>query len=85
MWVSQSVITRKSGRVYSRYCIDITGSLPSDILTLEKSIDNSSRSCKLKGSVNWTSLQIDMQNFVSTKSDLLATKKNDKKVIFAET
>ena len=32
------------------------------------------RSCKLQSSVSRTSLQIDMQNFVSTKSDLLATK-----------
>ena len=34
------------------------------------------RSCKLKGSDRKTSLQIETQNFVSTKSDLLAKKKN---------
>ena len=33
------------------------------------------RSCKCQGSISKTSLQINMQNFVSTKSDLLATNK----------
>ena len=39
---------------------------------------------KLKGSVSRMPLQIDMQNFVSTKSDLLAIKKMKKKIIFAK-
>ena len=30
-------------------------------------------SCKLQGSVSRASLQIDMQNFVNTKSDVLVT------------
>ena len=33
------------------------------------------RSCKLQGFVSRTSLQIEMQNFVSTQSNLLVTKK----------
>ena len=36
---------------------------------------------KLQGSVSKISLQIDMQNFVSTESDLLATKKKKKRKI----
>ena len=37
------------------------------------------RLCKLQGFVSWTSLQIDMQNIVSSKSDLLGDNKTKQK------